>query len=50
MILKLCLGKLLNEFKHAVKAGLVTMPVYRLLNDLTPGLGKNILKQAQLSK
>ena len=30
--------------------GLVTIPVHRLSNDLTPGLEKSILKQAQSGK
>jgi predicted RNA binding protein YcfA (HicA-like mRNA interferase family) len=39
-----------RQFKHPVKKGLVTVPVHRLSNDLTPGLEKSILKQAQIEK
>jgi predicted RNA binding protein YcfA (HicA-like mRNA interferase family) len=39
-----------RQYKHPVKKGLVTVPVHRLSNDLTPGLEKSILKQAQLNK
>ncbi|HTN06290.1 type II toxin-antitoxin system HicA family toxin [Agriterribacter sp.] len=39
-----------RQFKHPVKKGLVTVPVHRLSNDLTPGLERSILKQAQLEK
>ena len=39
-----------KQFKHPVKPGLVTVPVHRLSNDLTPGLEKSILKQAQIEK
>ncbi len=39
-----------RQFKHPVKKGLVTVPVHRLSNDLTPGLKRSILKQAQLEK
>ena len=39
-----------RQYKHSVKKGLVTIPVHRLSNDLTPGLEKSILKQAQLDK
>jgi predicted RNA binding protein YcfA (HicA-like mRNA interferase family) len=27
-----------RQFKHPVKKGLITVPVHRLSNDLTPGL------------
>jgi predicted RNA binding protein YcfA (HicA-like mRNA interferase family) len=37
-----------RQYKHAVKKGLITIPVHRLSNDLTPGLEKSILKQAQI--
>jgi len=37
-----------QQFKHPIKKGLVTIPVHRLSNDLSPGLEKSILKQAQL--
>lgn len=39
-----------RQYKHPQKNGLVTIPVHRLSNDLTPGLEKSILKQAQLNK
>jgi predicted RNA binding protein YcfA (HicA-like mRNA interferase family) len=39
-----------RQYKHPIKKGLVTIPVHRLSNDLTPGLEKSILKQAQLNK
>jgi len=39
-----------RQYKHPVKKGLVTIPVHRLSNDLTPGLQKSILKQAQIDK
>lgn len=39
-----------RQYKHPIKKGLVTVPVHRLSNDLTPGLEKSILKQAQLDK
>lgn len=39
-----------KQYKHPVKKGLVTVPVHRLSNDLTPGLEKSILKQAQIEK
>ena len=39
-----------KQYKHAVKKGLVTIPVHRLSNDLSQGLEKSILKQAQLEK
>ena len=39
-----------RQYKHAVKKGLVTIPVHRLSNDLSPGLEKSILKQAQIDK
>lgn len=39
-----------RQFKHAVKKGLVTVPVHRLSNDLTPGVERSILKQAQIEK
>jgi predicted RNA binding protein YcfA (HicA-like mRNA interferase family) len=38
-----------RQYKHLVKKGLVTIPVHRLSNDLTPGIEKSILKQAQLN-
>jgi predicted RNA binding protein YcfA (HicA-like mRNA interferase family) len=37
-----------RQYKHPVKKGLVTIPIHRLSNDLTPGLQKSIFKQAQL--
>jgi predicted RNA binding protein YcfA (HicA-like mRNA interferase family) len=37
-----------KQFKHPNKKGLVTVPVHRLSNDLTLGLQKSILKQAQI--
>jgi predicted RNA binding protein YcfA (HicA-like mRNA interferase family) len=37
-----------RQFKHHKKKGLVTIPIHRLSNDLTPGLKKSILKQAQI--
>ncbi len=39
-----------KQFKHRTKKGLVTVPVHRLSNDLSPGLEKSILKQAQLER
>ncbi len=39
-----------KQFKHPVKKGLVTVPVHRLSNDLSQGLEKSILKQAQIEK
>ncbi len=39
-----------KQFKHPIKKGLVTVPVHRLSNDLSPGLEKSILKQAQIEK
>jgi predicted RNA binding protein YcfA (HicA-like mRNA interferase family) len=39
-----------RQYKHPIKKGLVTVPVHRLSNDLTPGLEKSILKQAQIEK
>jgi predicted RNA binding protein YcfA (HicA-like mRNA interferase family) len=39
-----------KQYKHPVKKGLVTVPVHRLSNDLSPGLEKSILKQAQMEK
>ena len=39
-----------RQFKHPIKKGLVTVPIHRLSNDLTPGLEKSILKQAQIEK
>lgn len=39
-----------RQFKHPVKKGLVTVPVHRLSNDLTPGVERSILKQAQIEK
>lgn len=39
-----------KQFKHPIKKGLVTVPVHRLSNDLSVGLEKSILKQAQLNK
>lgn len=37
-----------RQFKHGIKKGLTTIPIHRLSNDLTPGLEKSILKQAQI--
>ncbi len=37
-----------RQYKHIVKKGLVTIPIHRLSNDLTTGLEKSILKQAQI--
>ena len=39
-----------KQFKHREKKGLVTIPVHRLSNDLSPGLEKSILKQAQIEQ
>lgn len=39
-----------KQFKHSIKKGLVTVPVNRLSNDLSPGLEKSILKQSQIEK
>jgi predicted RNA binding protein YcfA (HicA-like mRNA interferase family) len=39
-----------KQFKHPIQKGLVTIPVHRMSNDLTPGLEKSILKQAQIEK
>ena len=39
-----------KQFKHSIKKGLVTVPVHRLSNDLSQGLEKSILKQAQIEK
>jgi predicted RNA binding protein YcfA (HicA-like mRNA interferase family) len=37
-----------KQYKHSLKKGLVTIPVHRLSNDLSIGLQKSILKQAQI--
>ena len=39
-----------KQFKHSIKKGLVTIPVHRMSNDLSQGLEKSILKQAQLER
>ena len=39
-----------RQYKHDTKKGLVTIPIHRLSHDLTPGLEKSILKQAQIDK
>ena len=39
-----------RQYKHPVKKGLVTIPIHRLSNDVTPGLEKSILKQAGIEK
>jgi predicted RNA binding protein YcfA (HicA-like mRNA interferase family) len=39
-----------RQYKHHSKSGLVTIPVHRLSNDLSPGLEKSILKQAQIEQ
>jgi predicted RNA binding protein YcfA (HicA-like mRNA interferase family) len=39
-----------KQFKHSVKKGLVTIPVHRMSNDLSQGLEKSILKQAQIQR
>ena len=39
-----------QQYKHSHKKGLVTIPVHRLSNDISPGLEKSILKQAGLIK
>ena len=39
-----------RQFKHPTKKGVVTIPVHRLSNDLTTGLEKSILRQAQIDK
>jgi len=39
-----------RQYKHRIKKGLVTIPIHRLSNDLTPGLEKSILKQSQIEK
>lgn len=39
-----------KQYKHIIKKGLVTIPVHRLSNDITTGLEKSILKQAQIDK
>lgn len=39
-----------RQYKHPIKSGLVTIPVHRMSSDLSPGLEKSILKQAQLEK
>ena len=39
-----------KQYKHPDKKGLVTIPVHRLSNDLSPGLEKSILKQAGMDK
>ncbi|MFI5136070.1 MAG: type II toxin-antitoxin system HicA family toxin [Chitinophagales bacterium] len=39
-----------RQYKHLHKQGLVTIPIHRLSNDLSPGLEKSILKQAQIDK
>jgi len=36
------------QFKHQTKKGLVTIPIHRLSNDVTIGIEKSILKQAQI--
>lgn len=37
-----------RQYKHPTKKGLTTIPIHRLSNDLTTGLEKSILKQAQI--
>jgi len=39
-----------RQYKHKFKKGLVTIPIHRLSNDLSPGIEKSILKQAQIEK
>ncbi len=39
-----------KQYKHPVKKGLVTIPVHRLSNDLSPVLESSIVKQAQIEK
>ncbi|MDQ6762731.1 MAG: type II toxin-antitoxin system HicA family toxin [Bacteroidota bacterium] len=39
-----------KQFKHTIKKGLVTIPVHRLSSDLSPGIERSILKQAQIEK
>jgi len=39
-----------KQFKHSIKKGLVTIPVHRMSNDLSQGLEKSILKQAQIQR
>ena len=39
-----------RQYKHKTKTGLVTIPIHRLSNDISPGLEKSILKQAQIEK
>lgn len=39
-----------QQYKHPHKKGLVTIPVHRLSSDITTGLEKSILKQAELLK
>lgn len=38
-----------KQYKHTLKKGLVTIPIHRLSNDLSIGLQKSILKQAQIA-
>jgi predicted RNA binding protein YcfA (HicA-like mRNA interferase family) len=39
-----------RQYKHKTKKGLVTIPIHRLSNDITPGLERSIMKQAQIEK
>ena len=39
-----------RQFKHSNKKGLVTVPVHRLSSDLSMGLERSILKQAQIER
>ena len=39
-----------RQYKHKTKKGLVTIPIHRLSNDVSPGLEKSIFKQAQIEK
>lgn len=39
-----------RQYKHSIKQGLVTIPIHRLANDISPGLEKSILKQAQIER
>jgi predicted RNA binding protein YcfA (HicA-like mRNA interferase family) len=37
-----------RQYKHLTKKGLVTVPIHRMSNDITVGIEKSILKQAQI--
>lgn len=37
-----------RQYKHPLKKGLVTIPIHRMSNDISKGVEKSILKQAQI--